>query len=111
MVQLSAVALAGILESFASMAPPQIADVVSMELAQQRAYPGYRIDANPLFGADPDVKRVIAVKLGLTVVSSWGDHQIGKRSRPLQWTGRVLYYGGYAAAVYLNSRHRVGKTR
>ena len=108
---ISAVVLTGILESLVAMAPPQIADVVSMELARPRTGTGYIVDANPLFGTNPDMARVVAVKLGLTVVTSWGDHQIGRRSRPLQWTGRVLYYGGYAAAVYLNSRHRIGKTR
>lgn len=93
--------MAGILESLAWMIPPQVADVVSIAMArplQER----YLNEANVLFGRDADLPRTLLVKAPLTLAMAWGDNEIGKKSKALQWVGRALVYGAYGYIAYRN---------
>lgn len=99
--------LSSILDSILIMTPPHAADVISMQRLNPPApYRGYIVDANPLLGHNPPLPRTLALKAAGIAVTSFGDHQLGKRGKVWQWGGRILIYGAYGYIVVRHEQMR-----
>lgn len=103
---ISAALLASFLESVAVMSVPHAADVVSMQRLSDHHRVQSWADANPLYGRDPDLAKMLAIKAVSAGIMSWGDHQLGKRGKGWKWAGRVAVYGAYGYIVMQNERKR-----
>lgn len=93
-------ASADMLSSFAFHAPIQAADAWSTAVAFEA---GGR-ERNPLLGRT--IWSVVAMKIPATLLLSWGDSRVGKRSKLLQWSARAVVVAAYAWIVNHNLQQR-----